>query len=85
MKEKMSKKREASGLIEDEILYCNELLELINNDGRFVEVPSIEENINLMNLPGAEPRGILYAPNQTTLIVPYEFWYTPYLDFLRNF
>ena len=48
MKEKMPKKREASGLIEDEILYCNELLELIENDGRFVEVPSIEENINLL-------------------------------------
>lgn len=48
MKEKMPKKREASGIIEDEILYCNELLELINNDGRFVEVPSIEENINLL-------------------------------------
>lgn len=48
MKEKMPKKREASGVIEDEILYCNELLELINNDGRFVEVPSIEENINLL-------------------------------------
>ena len=27
---------------------CNELLELIENDGRFVEVPSIEENINLL-------------------------------------
>ena len=48
MKEKMPKKREASGLIEDEILYCNELLELLDNDGRFVEIPSIEENMNLL-------------------------------------
>lgn len=48
MKEKMPKKREASGLIEDEILYCNKLLELLDNDGRFVEIPSIEENMNLL-------------------------------------
>ena len=48
MKEKMPKKREASGLIEDEILYCNELIEMLNEDGRYVEVPNIEENINLL-------------------------------------
>lgn len=48
MKEKMPKKREASGLIEDEVLYCNELLEVINNDGRFLEVPTIEENMRLL-------------------------------------
>ena len=48
MKEKMPKKKEASGLIEDEISYCNELIDLINTDGRFVEVPNIEENINYL-------------------------------------
>ena len=48
MKEKMPKKKEASGLIEDEIEYCNELLNVINNDGRFVEVPNVEENIKLL-------------------------------------
>ena len=48
MKEKMPKKREASGLIEDEILYCNELLEVIEKDGRFLEISNVEENINLL-------------------------------------
>lgn len=48
MKEKMPKKREASGILEDELLYCSELLDVINNDGRFLKVPSVEENINLL-------------------------------------
>ena len=48
MKKKMPKKREASGLIEDEIKYCEELIEVINKDGRFTEVPNIEENINML-------------------------------------
>ncbi len=48
MKEKMPKKREASGLLEDEILYCNELLEVVENDGRFCDVPNVEENIELL-------------------------------------
>lgn len=48
MKEKMPKKREASGILEDELLYCSELLDVINNDGRFLDVPNIEENINLL-------------------------------------
>ena len=48
MKEKMPKKREASGLVEDEILYCNELLGVINNDGRFIETLGVVENINLL-------------------------------------
>lgn len=47
-KEKMPKKREASGMLEDEIKYCNELLEVVNKDGRFVEVPNIEENMRLL-------------------------------------
>ncbi len=46
--DKMPKKREASGLIEDEIEYCKELIDVINNDGRFVEVPNIEEGINYL-------------------------------------
>ena len=48
MKEKMPKKREASGLIEDEIEYCNELLKVILEDGRYVEVPNIKETMNLL-------------------------------------
>lgn len=48
IKEKMPKKREASGLLEDEILYCNELLEIVEKDGRYCDVPNIEENINLL-------------------------------------
>lgn len=48
MKEKMPKKREASGLIEDEVLYCNELLDVINNDGRFLDVPNVEESMRLL-------------------------------------
>ena len=47
MKEKMPKKREASGLIEDEIEYCNELLKVILEDGRYVEVPNIKETMNI--------------------------------------
>ena len=48
IKEKMPKKREASGLIEDEIEYCNELLKIILEDGRYVEVPHIKETMNLL-------------------------------------
>ena len=48
MRTKMPKKREASGILEDELLYCSELLDVINNDGRFLDVPIIEENINLL-------------------------------------
>ncbi len=48
MKSVMPKKREASGLIEDEITYCNELIDLIEKDGRFTEVPIIEEKIRLI-------------------------------------
>lgn len=49
MHDKMPKKKEASGLVEDEIEYCKELIKIINNDGRFVEVPHIEEDINYLN------------------------------------
>ncbi len=48
IKEKMPKKKETTGKIEDEIDYCNELLEIINKDGRFIEVPNIEENMRLL-------------------------------------
>lgn len=48
MKKMMPRKREASGILEDEIKYCNELLDVINKDGRFLDVPQIEENINLL-------------------------------------
>lgn len=48
IKDKMPKKREASGILEDEIQYCNELLDVINEDGRFIEVPNVEENMRLL-------------------------------------
>lgn len=48
IKDKMPKKKESSGLIEDEIEYCNELIEIINEDGRYVEVPNVKENIDLL-------------------------------------
>lgn len=48
IKDKMTKKKESSGLIEDEIEYCNELIEIINEDGRYVEVPNVKENIDLL-------------------------------------
>lgn len=49
MKDKMPKKREISGLIEDEIDYCKELVALISSDERFTEIPGIKESINSLN------------------------------------
>lgn len=47
--DKMPKKKEKSGLVEDEIDYCKELIDIVNNDGRFVEVPNIEEDIKYLS------------------------------------
>ncbi|MEE8808680.1 MAG: IS1182 family transposase [Lactimicrobium sp.] len=48
MKDKMPKKRESSGLLEDEIEYCRELLDLITSDERFKSIPDIQERLNYL-------------------------------------
>jgi hypothetical protein len=48
MHDKMPKKREASGLLEDQIEYTNELLKLVKEDGRFTIVPGIKEQIDYL-------------------------------------
>jgi len=45
---KMPKKREASGLIEDQIEYTKELLEIIKADARFTTIPGIKEQIDYL-------------------------------------
>ena len=49
MHNKMPKKREASGLLEDEIEYCKELLELLKDDGRFEKLTNIKEQMEYLN------------------------------------
>lgn len=48
MHDKMPKKKESSGLLEDQIQYTKELLTIIKNDGRFEHLPGIEEQINYL-------------------------------------
>lgn len=48
MHDKMPKKRESSGLLEDQIEYTKELLQLIKNDGRFTALPGIKEQIDYL-------------------------------------
>ena len=48
MHEKMPKKRENSGLLEDQIEYTKELLDLIKKDIRFTTIPTINEKINML-------------------------------------
>ena len=48
MHDKMPKKREASGLLEDQIEYTKELIHLLREDERFTKIPSINEQINLL-------------------------------------
>jgi hypothetical protein len=48
MHDKMPKKREASGLLEDQIEYTKELLKLVKEDGRFTIVPGIKEQIDYL-------------------------------------
>lgn len=48
MKEKMPKKREASGILEDEIKYCEELIELIEKEEIIKEYPMVKEKLNLL-------------------------------------
>jgi IS5 family transposase len=48
MHDKMPKKREASGLLEDQIEYTKELLEILKEDGRFEKLPGIKEQIDFL-------------------------------------
>ncbi len=48
MHEKMPKKREATGLLEDQIEYTKELIKIVKEDGRYTVLPSINEQINYL-------------------------------------
>ena len=48
MHDKMPKKKEASGLLEDQIEYTKELLNLVKEDARFTTIPAINEKINML-------------------------------------
>ena len=48
MHDKMPKKRESSGLLEDQIKYTKELLSVIKEDIRFAIIPAIKEKLNLL-------------------------------------
>lgn len=48
MHDKMPKKRESTGLLEDQIEYTKELLNLLKEDARFITIPNIKEKINLL-------------------------------------
>lgn len=48
MHDKMPKKREASGILEDEIEYCEELLGLLKEDGRFEKIDNIKEQMEYL-------------------------------------
>ncbi len=48
MHDKMPKKRESSGLLEDQIEYTKELLKLVKDDGRFTNLPGIKEQIDYL-------------------------------------
>lgn len=48
MHDRMPKKRESSGLLEDQIEYTKELVKLLKEDIRFTTIPNIKEKINLL-------------------------------------
>lgn len=48
MHDKMPKKKEASGLLEDQIEYTKELLKIVKEDGRFTNLPGIKEQIDYL-------------------------------------
>ena len=48
MHAKMPKKRESSGLLEDQITYTKELLDILKEDGRFEKIPGIKEQIDYL-------------------------------------
>lgn len=48
MHDKMPKKREASGLLEDQIEYTKELLKIVKDDGKFTALPGIKEQVECL-------------------------------------
>ena len=48
MHDQMPKKRENTGLLEDQIEYTKELLNLLKGDNRFTTIPKISEKINML-------------------------------------
>ena len=48
MHDKMPKKKETTGLLEDQIDYTKNLLKVIEEDGRFSNLPGIKEDINYL-------------------------------------
>lgn len=48
MHDKMPKKKESTGLLEDQIEYTRELLKLLKEDGRFESLPGIKEQIDYL-------------------------------------
>lgn len=48
MHDKMPKKKELSGLLEDQIEYTKELLKLLKDDGRFTTLPGVKEQIEYL-------------------------------------
>ena len=48
MHDKMPKKRELTGLLEDQIEYTKELLNLLTEDGRFEKLPNIKEQMDYL-------------------------------------
>ena len=48
MHDKMPKKKEATGLLEDQIDYTKELLQIVKEDGRFTALPGIKEQIDYL-------------------------------------
>ncbi len=48
MHEKMPRKREASGLLEDQIKYTKELLDVLKDDGRFEKLSGIKEQMDYL-------------------------------------
>lgn len=48
MHDKMPKKRESSGILEDQIEYTKELLKVVKRDKRFTNLPAIKEQIDLL-------------------------------------
>lgn len=48
MHDKMSKKKEATGLLEDQIDYTKELIKIVKGNGRFTTLPGIKEQIDYL-------------------------------------
>lgn len=48
MKEKFPKKKEASGILEDQIKYSQDLIEIINNDERFANNEKVQEKAHYL-------------------------------------